>query len=127
LVFQVRRTCGTNATVASVQARSPKTMGRDIESIVKEAKQKWTSSLTCRQATRSSEAVHGAGYGALKIVVPIRVALIFFLLFSSFNSLRYASLIILNLPFALIGDIFALWISVCPRQSDSSTCSASRC
>ncbi len=47
----------------------------------------------------------------LKIVVPITVALIFFLLFSSFNSLRYASLIIINLPFALIGGIFALWIS----------------
>lgn len=47
----------------------------------------------------------------LKIVIPITVALIFFLLFSSFNSLRYASLIILNLPFALIGGIFALWIS----------------
>lgn len=34
-----------------------------------------------------------------------------FLLFSSFNSLRYASLIMLNLPFAMIGGIFVLWIS----------------
>ena len=46
----------------------------------------------------------------LKIVVPMTVALIFFLLFSSFNSLRYASLIILE-SLALIGGIFALWIS----------------
>ncbi len=33
------------------------------------------------------------------------------LLFSSFNSVRYAALIILNLPFALIGGIVALWLT----------------
>ena len=47
----------------------------------------------------------------LSIVVPLTIALIFFLLFSTFNSMRYAGLIILNLPFALIGGIFGLWIS----------------
>ncbi len=35
----------------------------------------------------------------------------FFLLFSSFHSVRYAALILLNLPFAMVGGIFALWFS----------------
>jgi len=47
----------------------------------------------------------------LFIIVPLTIALIFFLLFSTFNSLRYAALIILNLPFAIIGGIYGLWIS----------------
>jgi len=44
------------------------------------------------------------------IVVPLTIALIFFLLFSSFHSLKQAMLIILNIPFALIGGILALLI-----------------
>lgn len=47
----------------------------------------------------------------LSIIVPLTIALIFFILFSAFNSLKYAALIILNLPFALIGGIVGLWIS----------------
>ncbi|MBI3815494.1 MAG: efflux RND transporter permease subunit [Nitrospinae bacterium] len=47
----------------------------------------------------------------LSIVVPLSIALIFFLLFSTFNSVRYAALILLNLPLALIGGIFGLWVS----------------
>ena len=42
------------------------------------------------------------------IVVPITIAGIFLLLFSSFNSVKQAMLIILNIPFALIGGILAL-------------------
>jgi cobalt-zinc-cadmium resistance protein CzcA len=47
----------------------------------------------------------------LAIIVPLTILLIFFLLFSTFNSMRYAALIILNLPFALIGGILGLWLS----------------
>jgi len=47
----------------------------------------------------------------LAIIVPITIGLIFLLLFSSFGSLKQASLIILNVPFALIGGILALAIS----------------
>ncbi|MFB6345107.1 MAG: efflux RND transporter permease subunit [bacterium] len=47
----------------------------------------------------------------LYIVVPITMGLIFLMLFSAFGSLRYAVLIFLNVPFAVIGGIFALWIS----------------
>lgn len=44
------------------------------------------------------------------MVVPITIAAIFLLLFSSFNSVKQALLIILNIPFALVGGILALLI-----------------
>lgn len=47
----------------------------------------------------------------LAVVVPITLVIIFVLLFSSFNSLRNASLILLNIPLALVGGIVALWVS----------------
>jgi cobalt-zinc-cadmium resistance protein CzcA len=47
----------------------------------------------------------------LYLVVPVTLGLIFLLLFSAFGSLRYAALIFLNVPFAITGGIFALWIS----------------
>lgn len=47
----------------------------------------------------------------LMIIVPITIALIYLLLFSSFGSLKQAGLIILNVPFALIGGILGLFVS----------------
>ena len=47
----------------------------------------------------------------LMVIVPITIGLIFLLLFSSFGSLKQAALIILNVPFALIGGILGLAIS----------------
>lgn len=47
----------------------------------------------------------------LMIVVPLCLGLIFLLLYLSFGSIGNALLIILNVPFALIGGVFALWIS----------------
>jgi cobalt-zinc-cadmium resistance protein CzcA len=47
----------------------------------------------------------------LRVIVPITIGLIFFLLYSTFNSLKQATLIILNLPFALIGGVVALWLT----------------
>jgi cobalt-zinc-cadmium resistance protein CzcA len=47
----------------------------------------------------------------LMIIVPLTIAAIFFLLFLLFNSARYAGLIILVLPFASIGGIFALLLT----------------
>jgi cobalt-zinc-cadmium resistance protein CzcA len=45
------------------------------------------------------------------IIVPLTIAAIFFLLFLLFNSVRYAGLIIMVLPFASIGGIFALLLT----------------
>lgn len=44
----------------------------------------------------------------LSIVVPISILLIFLMLFSTFNSMRSALLVLVNLPFALIGGILAM-------------------
>lgn len=49
--------------------------------------------------------------GHLTIIVPVTIAAIFFLLFLLFGSLRYATLIILVLPFASIGGVVALFIT----------------
>ena len=47
----------------------------------------------------------------LMVITPAVIALIFFLLLMTFNSARLAFLVLLNLPFALIGGVFALLIS----------------
>jgi heavy metal efflux system protein len=44
----------------------------------------------------------------LAIIVPISVLLIFILLFDAFGSFKSAALIVLNIPFAMVGGIFAL-------------------
>ncbi|CAJ0876925.1 Cobalt-zinc-cadmium resistance protein CzcA [Ralstonia mannitolilytica] len=49
--------------------------------------------------------------GHLQVIVPITVAAIFFLLFLLFNSVRYATLIILVLPFASVGGIIGLFVT----------------
>lgn len=45
------------------------------------------------------------------IVIPITLLLIFFLLFSSFNSLKNSMLILLNIPLALVGGVIGLWLT----------------
>ncbi|HJW53777.1 MAG TPA: CusA/CzcA family heavy metal efflux RND transporter, partial [Burkholderiaceae bacterium] len=47
----------------------------------------------------------------LAIVVPIALALIFLLLFTTFGSVRQATLVFANIPFALIGGVVALAIT----------------
>lgn len=47
----------------------------------------------------------------LAIVVPIALALIFLLLYFTFNSALQATLVFCNVPFAAIGGILGLWLS----------------
>lgn len=47
----------------------------------------------------------------LTIVVPIALVLIFLLLFTTFGSVRQATLVLSNIPLAMIGGVVALWIS----------------
>lgn len=89
--------------------------GRDIGGFVKDAQEKIAASV---QMPSGYYIAWGGAFEnqqramkRLSIIVPLTIALIFFLLFSTFNSLKYAALIILNLPFALIGGIFGLLIS----------------
>jgi cobalt-zinc-cadmium resistance protein CzcA len=91
------------------------THGRDIGSIVAEAQQRMTREV---RLPEGYTVVWGGSFenmeramARIRIIVPITIGVIFLLLFSSFSSLKQAALIILNLPFALIGGIVALWIT----------------
>jgi cobalt-zinc-cadmium resistance protein CzcA len=90
-------------------------VGRDIGGVVDEGRAKLAVQI------RLPEGYHIVWGGAfenmeranarLMIVVPITLGLVYFLLFWAFHSLRYATMIILNLPFALIGGVVSLWLS----------------
>ncbi|TAN63183.1 efflux RND transporter permease subunit [bacterium] len=89
--------------------------GRDIGGFVKEVQEKIAGEV---KLPAGYYVVWGGAFEnqqramkRLSLIVPLTIALIFFLLFSTFNSVKYATLIILNLPFALIGGIFGLLIS----------------
>jgi cobalt-zinc-cadmium resistance protein CzcA len=91
------------------------TMGRDIEGVVAETQSKIQKQI---ELPPGYTITWGGSYenmqramAKLRVIVPVTIGLIFLLLFSSFNSVRYAALTILNLPFALIGGIVALWIT----------------
>ncbi|MFA6570535.1 MAG: CusA/CzcA family heavy metal efflux RND transporter [Bacteroidota bacterium] len=89
--------------------------GRDIGSFVAEAKHKiinkvklptgyflkWGGQFENQQRAMAK----------LMIVLPIAIILILILLFVTFKSIKLALLVITNLPFALIGGVFSLWIS----------------
>lgn len=49
--------------------------------------------------------------GHLMVIIPVTIAAIFFLLFLLFQSMRFATMIILVLPFASIGGVIALFIT----------------
>jgi cobalt-zinc-cadmium resistance protein CzcA len=91
------------------------TLGRDIGSLVAEAQQKIEQRVDLPTGYRvtwggSFENMERA-MAKLQIIVPITIGLIFLLLYSTFNSLRQATLIVLNLPFAMIGGVVALWLT----------------
>ena len=90
------------------------TYGRDIESIVTEAQKK----IDRIKLPPNYRIVWGGSFenmqramARLKVIVPITIGIIFLLLYVSFNSFRFATLIILNLPLALIGGIVGLWVT----------------
>jgi heavy metal efflux system protein len=47
----------------------------------------------------------------LSLVIPVALGLIFLLLFSTFGSVRQAVLVLSNIPLAMVGGVFALWLS----------------
>ncbi len=90
-------------------------VGRDIGAVVDEGRTKLAERIHLPEGYRvvwggAFESMERAN-ARLRIVVPITLGLVFFLLFVAFHSLRYATLIILNLPFALIGGFVSLWLS----------------
>ncbi|HWX23062.1 MAG TPA: CusA/CzcA family heavy metal efflux RND transporter [Candidatus Binatia bacterium] len=86
--------------------------GRDLGSLVREAEEK------AYAAVKLPPGYHMVWTGAfeneqravrrLAVVVPITIVAIFFLLFTAFDSGKFASLILLNVPFAAVGGLLAL-------------------
>ena len=89
--------------------------GRDVDGFVKEA-----------EAAIKQQVTLPAGYwiewgGAfenqqralakLALIVPVTIFFIFVLLYTAFNSVKYATLILANVPFATLGGLIALAIT----------------
>ena len=78
-------------------------------------RRRWPSRSICRPGYRiawSGEFENQRRAAArLAVVVPLALALIFLMLFATLRSIRQATLIIVNIPFALVGGVLALWIS----------------
>jgi cobalt-zinc-cadmium resistance protein CzcA len=89
--------------------------GRDIGGFVKEARARVRRDVKLPGGTFLSWGGQfenqQRAMARLMVITPAVIALIFFLLLMTFNSARLALLVLLNLPFALIGGIFALLIS----------------
>ena len=90
-------------------------VGRDLVGFVEEAKQlvadkvelppgyylQWGGQFENQQRASAR----------LAIVIPVALGLIFLLLFSTFGSIRQALLVLSNIPFALVGGVFALLLT----------------
>ena len=86
--------------------------GRDMVGFVEAARQKVATELPLPQGYRLTwggqfENQQRAA-ARLSIVVPVAIGLIFVLLFTTFGSIRQALLVLVNIPFAVIGGVFAL-------------------
>jgi cobalt-zinc-cadmium resistance protein CzcA len=89
--------------------------GRDLVSFVDEARRKVKEQVklptgyTVEFGGQFENQQRAAA--TLAVVVPVSLGLIFLLLFSSFGSVRQAVLVLSNIPLAMIGGVFGLWIS----------------
>jgi cobalt-zinc-cadmium resistance protein CzcA len=89
--------------------------GRDMSSFVAEAKENLAAvegqlPTGYRLAWGGQFENQQRAMARLKIVVPVAIGLIFMLLFMSLGSLRSALLVLINLPFALVGGILAIYL-----------------
>ncbi len=89
--------------------------GRDLVGFVEEARAKVTQAVPLPEGYRITwggqfENQQRAAQ-RLGLVVPVALLLIFFLLFSTFGSVRQAALVLSNVPLALIGGIAALAVT----------------
>ena len=88
---------------------------RDMGSLVAEMKQKVAANLKLPEGyniTWGGEFENQErAMGRLAAIIPISILLIFILLFQAFNSVKSATLVIINVPFALIGGILALYVT----------------
>ena len=101
-----------NQRFVTIQAN---VLGRDIGSFVEEAQKAIAAQVTLPAGYLVTWGgqfrLQQEANKRLMVVVPITLLMIFLLLFSSFNSLKNAILILLNIPLALMGGVVALWIA----------------
>ncbi|WP_377705523.1 efflux RND transporter permease subunit [Pseudoduganella sp. UC29_71] len=89
--------------------------GRDVNSFVQEAQQR----IAAQVKIPTGYVMEWGGafenqkraMTKLAIIVPLTIGLIFILLYTAFNSLTYATLIIANVPFATIGGVVGLFVT----------------
>ena len=88
--------------------------GRDVGSFVGDASERLAAAVTLPsgyyitwggQFENQQRAM-----ARLSLVIPLSIAIIFLLLFVTFQRLRQAALVLMNVPFALVGGVAALWI-----------------
>jgi heavy metal efflux system protein len=88
--------------------------GRDMGGLVAEAMQKVSAAVKLpdgyRMVWSGRFEDQQRALGRLYLIVPLVIFIIFVLLFGAFQSVGDAVLIMLNLPFALIGGTLALWL-----------------
>ena len=86
--------------------------GRDLGTLVAEAQQKVNAQVVLPPGFRlewtGAFENQQRAVKRLAIVVPITLIAIFFLLFTAFDSVKLATLILLNVPFAAVGGILVL-------------------
>jgi cobalt-zinc-cadmium resistance protein CzcA len=106
--IQVIREDGQRFATVLVNVR-----GRDLVGFVDEAKAAINSKV---ELPKGYMPVWGGQFenqqraaARLAIVVPVALGMIFLLLYLTFGSLRQASLVFCNVPFATIGGVVALW------------------
>ena len=89
--------------------------GRDLVGFVDEAKAAVARAVPLPQGYRMSWGGQFENQqrtaARLALVVPVALALIFLLLFATFGSVRQATLVFVNIPFALVGGVYALAVS----------------
>lgn len=110
---QISRENGKRRVVVQCNVR-----GRDIGSFVAEAQRKIDEQAKPAAGTWLTWGGQFenliAARTRLMIVVPICFFLIFILLFSTFNSVKYAVLVFSGVPLALTGGIISLWVRDMP-------------
>jgi cobalt-zinc-cadmium resistance protein CzcA len=89
--------------------------GRDLGSLVAEGQQKVNAAVRLPPGYRlewtGSFENQQRAVKRLEVIVPLTLVAIFFLLFLAFDSPRMSLLILLNVPFAAVGGILALWFA----------------
>src|SRR5262245_13451724 len=88
--------------------------GRDQGGFVEEARRKFDQEIKLPEGYQVTwggmfENLERAR-GRLILIMPITIALIFGLLFSAFGKSSHAGLVLMSVPFSLVGGVVALWV-----------------